>query len=91
MEAKIHELRLRLHRGDSLRLLCHCHPRMCHAHGIARRLARSAPAEQYSTPDRLHGCAAMNDDAEHCDDRPDESSSEGEGLYELYERSYGEP
>ena len=63
---------------------------MCHAHGIARRLARSAPAEQYSTPDRLHGCAAVDDDAEPCDDRPGESSSD-EGLYELYERNYGEP
>jgi hypothetical protein len=37
-ESAMQELALRLKGGESLRLMCHCHPRRCHAHGIAKRL-----------------------------------------------------
>ena len=87
LEQALGELKRRLRSGESLRLLCRCHPRRCHAHYIARWLASRAPAEQHSTADRRHGCSAVGSDdelAQECQESDDE-------MYVQYERNYGEP
>ena len=48
--AELRALASRVRGGESLRLMCHCHPRRCHAHSIGARLTALAASDEPLQP-----------------------------------------